>query len=145
MPNDTKVLHNDFFYTQLAFILLPQKDFYYMHNDTDAFLFLLKSWYLPQAFFVFWFFLFQKDFDIFPVLLLGAFIYVLDNFYGPFLYIEKNVIKSVLLVFFICLKNKIYRMSYVSYMSYVNYMSYVRYVSYFSYVHYVSFVSYLFM
>ena len=43
MPNDTKVLPNDFFYTQLALTFIPQKDFYYVHNDNDAFLFLVKS------------------------------------------------------------------------------------------------------
>ena len=35
-------LYNNFFYTQLASVFIPRKDFYYIHDDADAFfLFLL--------------------------------------------------------------------------------------------------------
>ena len=37
------VLHNNFFYTQLAFAFDPQKGFYIVHDNTDAFfIFLLQ-------------------------------------------------------------------------------------------------------
>ena len=36
-------------------------------------------------------FLLQKDFDIFRVLLFGAFFFVFDNSYLSFLYIEKKI------------------------------------------------------
>ena len=74
----------------------------------------------------------------------GAFNYVFDTFYGPFLYIGKNVIKSVLLVFLHASKVKFTEISYVGYMGYVNYMSYVHCVSYISYVRCVILVSYMF-
>ena len=69
------MLNNNFSYTQFAFAFVPQKDFYYIHNDTDAFfLFLLK-----------------KDFDIFQVLLFEVFFCVFDNIYLSFVYAERNL------------------------------------------------------
>ena len=65
------VLNNNFSYTQVASAFVPQKDF-------DSFI---------RPFSAFYFFLFQKDFDIFHVLLLVVFI-------CHFLYIE-NIIKYI--------------------------------------------------
>ena len=52
------VLNNNFSYTQLVFAFVPQKDSYYVHDDTDAF----------------FLFLLQKGLDIFHVLLFEAFL-----------------------------------------------------------------------
>ena len=71
----------------LAFAFLPQKDSYYVHDDSDAF----------------FIFLLQKDFGTFHMLLFEIFLYVFDNSCLPFLYIEENCIKNFI-SFFICLK-----------------------------------------
>ena len=34
-------LNNDFFYTRVAYVFVPQKDFYYVQDDTVAFFFFL--------------------------------------------------------------------------------------------------------
>ena len=86
------VLNNNFFYTQLAFAFVPQKDSYYAF-----FLFLLQQNFDIDPFFAFCFFLLQKDFDIFHVLLFGFFLYVFDNshfliIFISFLFMEKNIL-----------------------------------------------------
>ena len=45
-----QVLHNKLFHTQQALAFCPQKDFYYIGNDTD-FLLQGKLWYLSPVFF----------------------------------------------------------------------------------------------
>ena len=67
-----------FSYTQLSFSFVPQKDCYYIHNDTDSF----------------FLFLLHKDFDIFRALLFRVFLCVFDNIYFSFLYLEKKFIKK---------------------------------------------------
>ena len=57
------MVNNNFSYTQPAFAFVPQKDSYYVNDDTDGF----------------FLFLLQKDFDIFCMLLIGAFLCVFDN------------------------------------------------------------------
>ena len=54
------VLNNTVSSTQLASAFAPQKDFYYVYDDSTT----LKCKKL------------QKDFDIFRVLLFGAFLYI---------------------------------------------------------------------
>ena len=64
------MLNNIFSYTQLSFVFLIQKDYYFNHDDTDAFFlfFLQKDFYIClEAFLVFLHFLLRKDFDIFHV------------------------------------------------------------------------------
>ena len=64
------MLNNIFSYTQLSFVSLIQKDYYFNHDDTDAFFlfFLQKDFYIClEAFLVFLHFLLRKDFDIFHV------------------------------------------------------------------------------
>ena len=73
----------NFFYTQLASAFVPQKDFYYIHNDTDTF----------------FLFLLQKD-----AVLFRDFLCVFDNIYVSFLYIEKRIVKNILVVFLYPLK-----------------------------------------
>ena len=85
------MLNNNFSYTQLSFFLFLQKDFYFNHNDTDAF-FCCSSerfWYLSRAFFAFFNFSFS-GFDMFHLLLSEAFLCVFDNVYLPFWYIQKS-------------------------------------------------------
>ena len=72
------VLNNNFSYTHLASAFVPQKDFYYVLDDTDASKILISFSDL---------FLRQKDFGIFRVLLLGTFACVFDNVYLAILYI----------------------------------------------------------
>ena len=57
------MLNNNFSYTQLASAFVPQNDFYYIHDDTEAF----------------FLFLLQKDFDMFCMLLFGALLSVFHN------------------------------------------------------------------
>ena len=66
----------NFSYTQLISAFVRQKDFHYVHDDSDVFfLFVLK-----------------KGFDIFRVLLFNAFLCVFGNSYLPFLYAEEKVL-----------------------------------------------------
>ena len=98
-------LNKNFFYTQLAFAFVPQKDSYYTFSivqlNFDIFL---------RLFFAFCLFLFQKDFDIIRQLLFRAFLCVFNNSYLSFLYIEKDIYKKC---FFICFKNEFQYRSYV--------------------------------
>ena len=69
------MLNNNVSYIQLAFDLVPQKDSYYVHDDTDAFsLFLL-----------------QKDFDIFHVFLFGTFLCVFLQYLVAIFIYKKNL------------------------------------------------------
>ena len=68
------VLNNNFSDTQLAFAYVPQKDSYYLHDNTDAF----------------FLFLLQKIFDVFWVLLFEAFFCIFNNIYLSFSYIDKK-------------------------------------------------------
>ena len=68
------VLNNNFFYAQLNFTFVPQKDscytfFSFFSSD--------KFWSLFQVFFLPFFFILQKDFDIFCVFLFTELIFVL--------------------------------------------------------------------
>ena len=102
------VLNNNFSYTQLSFVVLHQKDF--DHHDTDAyFLFLLqKDLYIcPGPFFAF-FFLLQKDFGMFHMLLFKAFLCFLIIFINHFyICIQKNYKKVLIVInyFYIYQKN----------------------------------------
>ena len=79
------VLSNNFSYTLLVSAFVPQIEFYYVHDDTDAFFIFLP----------------QRHFDIACMLLLGASLWAFDNSYlSSILYIEKKIIKNILLAFF---------------------------------------------
>ena len=106
-------LYNNFLYTLLASAFVPQKDFYYIHDNTDAFFFfffftkmLISFWSLFSPFA----FLLPKNFDIFCVLLFRVFLCVFDNSYLSFLYLVKEI-ENIFIASFICFKN------YVSYVS----------------------------
>ena len=130
LQSDWEVIHyvlcNNFFYNQRASAFVLQIDSYYVHDNIDVFFSFfssIKFWYIfLESFFTFCLFLLLKDFDIFHIILFGAFPYFLDNIWMSILYIEKKNTLSIL----ICLKNLIYcmcQMSFVSYMSYVSSMS----------------------
>ena len=68
------VLNNNFSDTQLAFAYVPQKDYYYLQDNTDAF----------------FLFLLQKIFDVFCVLLFEDFFCIFNNIYLSFSYIDKK-------------------------------------------------------
>ena len=76
------VLNNNFSYTQLSLAFVPQKDSYYVQDDTDVcFFFLLqKDFGICLEFFLVFF-----HFDIFRVLLFKAFLCFFDNIYLRFL------------------------------------------------------------
>ena len=82
------VLSNTFSYNRLASAFVTQIEFYYVHDDTDAF----------------FIFLLQRDFDIVCMLLFGAVLWAFDNSYlSSFLYIEKKIMKNILLAIFCAL------------------------------------------
>ena len=98
------MLNNKFSCTQLYFLFLLHKDSYNVHDNAEnIFVFLLQKYFsiCLEPFFAFFLLLLQKDFDIFHVLFLEAFVCVFDNIYLPFLYIEKKIIKNSFLIFFI--------------------------------------------
>ena len=98
------MLNNNFSYTQLSLAFVPQKDSYYVHDDTDAsFLFLLqKDFYIAHEHIgTFCLFLFRKILGAFMCFFLKLF-FVFYNSYLSFLYIEKNILSAFLfLIFFI--------------------------------------------
>ena len=70
------VLNNKFSYTELFLAFLLQKDFYFDHNDIDAFfLFLLqKDFYIcPRYSFILFFFFFRNILVPFPCFFLKLF------------------------------------------------------------------------
>ena len=97
------MLHNNFSYTQLSPVFVPQEDSYYIHDD-DSFLYLLwKDFYITDKHIgTFCLFFLQKDFGNFHMLLFAVFICFFDNIYLPFLYIEK-IHKKCFLIFFIAI------------------------------------------
>ena len=84
IPGATKViivLSNNFSYTLLTFSFVPQKGFYDVRDDTDAFFLCLlqKDFDICLGpFLAICLYLLHKDFDIFHVLLF-AFLCVFDN------------------------------------------------------------------
>ena len=86
------MLNNNFSCTKLSLLFLLQKDSYYIHDDTDTFLFVLQKDFgiCLGPFSAFFIFLLWKDFNIFHMPLFEAFLCVYDNIYLPFLYIEKK-------------------------------------------------------
>lgn len=87
------VLYNNFFYTQIAPVFVPQKIVVTFKMTLMIFFFFFCSKILTSflsIFSLFCFFLFQKDFDIFRVLLFAVFLCAFDNCYLSFLYKEKN-------------------------------------------------------
>ena len=76
------MLNNNFFYTQLGFASVPQKDSYYIHDDTKAFFILLLQLNFDfSSFFSHFIFFFFRNILIF----FGVFLWVFDNSYLPFL------------------------------------------------------------
>ena len=67
------VLYNNFFYVFLSFVFDFQKDFYGVHDVTDAFFLFL-----------------QKNFDIFHEPLFESFLCFSDNIRQSFLYMWEN-------------------------------------------------------
>ena len=63
-------------------------------------LLFLRKIFFWGLFFAFFYFLLQKDFDIFHVLLFEFFLCFFDNIQLSFLYREKKIIKAILLLFF---------------------------------------------
>ena len=87
------VLYNNFFHIQIAPVFVPQKIAVTFKMTLMIFFFFFCSNILISflsIFSLFCFFLFQKDFDIFRVLLFGVFPCAFDNCYFSFLYKEKN-------------------------------------------------------
>ena len=109
------MLYSNSFYTQLASFRVPQRDSYYVHDDTEDFCLFplqLNIDFFFGPFFTFWLFLPQGDFDVFHMLLFGVFLYAFDNSYLSFLYIyRKKNYKKYFISIFIVFKN------------YVNYVS----------------------
>ena len=91
------VVNNNFFYTQLAFDFVPQKDSYYI---TPFFFSFFRKNLISFLFFVFCFFLLQKEFDITCFFLEFFFVFliiVVCHFS-----IQKKIYKKY---FFICFKS----------------------------------------
>ena len=85
------VLNNNFSYTQLSFVFLPRKDYYFDHDDTEVFFFfffrkILLS-FIRLFFFFFWSYLFttfmyiQKNIKIFLLVILVFFNFLHQNFF----------------------------------------------------------------
>ena len=83
------VVNNNFFYTQLAFDFVPQKDSYYI---TPFFFSFFGKNLIFFLFFVFCFFSFSERIWH-HVLLFGVFLCVFDNSYSSLFYIEKKLLK----------------------------------------------------
>ena len=103
------VLYNNFFYIKLASAFVPQKVYYYIHDDTDTFLLsffikLLISLFDVLSPFVVYFF--RKILMLFACFLSEAFFVLLTiiNNSLPFFYIEKKL-EKIFYYFFICFEN----------------------------------------
>ena len=107
---------NHIFIYSSAFV--PQRNSYYVHNDTDTFfLFFLQLNFdiFLGPFFVF--FYFRKILISFTCFFLELSLVLLKIVIYHFYIWKKQIIKHYLCLFFTCFKN------YVSYMSYVSYMN----------------------
>ena len=88
------VLNNKFSYTQLSFVFVLQKDSYFDYDDSDAFFFFFFRKILISVsglFSPFFFFLPQRDFDVFHVLVFKAFLcfFFIKSIYHFYIYIQK--------------------------------------------------------
>ena len=86
------VLNNNFSHTQLPLLFLRQKNSHYVHDDIDAFFHIFFRKILKSVSGLFCvFFLLQKDFNAFHMLLFKAFLCFYDSIHLPFSYTEKKL------------------------------------------------------
>ena len=94
------VLNNNFSYTQLTLAFVPQITFTMVQtlfSISSFFLFFSDICLVPC--FAFRFFLFQKDFDIFHMLLFEAFLCAFDNRYFVIFIYRKSFSKNIFISF----------------------------------------------